>query len=135
MAIQGLTETQIQMLNNMCISAQNVQMGTLMNAMIKAINSGGGSSGEGTASKEYVEEYIKSLKRVESVTTKDNTFIVEGYVCSVELVDSVTGERIIGECYYVSSEEETEVKVILSDYPPNPITVNIIYIPYKSPEY
>lgn len=134
MAVQSLTEKQIQMLNNMCISAQNVQMGTLINAMIKAINSGGGGEGEGTASKEYVEEYIKSLKKVENVTTKDNIFIVEGYVCSVDLMDSITGERIVGEVTYVSYEEQTQIEVKLSDYPKNPIIANIIYIPYVTPE-
>ena len=41
MAIQQLTEVQKKMLNNMCISAQEVNMGTLLSNLITSVNEGG----------------------------------------------------------------------------------------------
>lgn len=41
MAIQQLTEVQKKMLNNMCVSAKEVQMGDLLTDLISAVNSGG----------------------------------------------------------------------------------------------
>ena len=41
MAIQQLTEVQKKMLNNMCISAQEVNMGTLLSNLITSANEGG----------------------------------------------------------------------------------------------
>lgn len=42
MAIQQLTEVQKKMLDNMCISAQEVNMGTLLSNLIEVANSGNG---------------------------------------------------------------------------------------------
>ena len=41
MAIQQLTEVQKKMLNTMCISAQEVNMGTLLSNIITSVNEGG----------------------------------------------------------------------------------------------
>ena len=41
MAIQQLTEVQKKMLNSMCISAQEVNMGTLLSNIITSVNEGG----------------------------------------------------------------------------------------------
>ena len=41
MAVQQLTEVQKKMLNNMCVSAKEVQMGDLLTDIISAVNSGG----------------------------------------------------------------------------------------------
>ena len=43
MAIQQLTEVQKKMLNTMCISAQEVNMGTLLSNIITSVNEGGGT--------------------------------------------------------------------------------------------
>lgn len=133
MAIVNLTEQQMKMLNNMCVSAQNVQMGTLLESIIEAINSGGGGGGGGgtAATKEYVQNYVESLKRVETITAQKSTFVIEGYILSVGLTDSVTGGKIIGEVIYISSENKTEITIGFSMKPENPVIVDIIYIPYN----
>jgi hypothetical protein len=41
MAVQQLTEVQKKMLNTMCISAQEVNMGTLLSNIITSVNEGG----------------------------------------------------------------------------------------------
>ena len=45
MAVQQLTEVQKKMLNTMCISAQEVNMGTLLSNIITSINEGGNGTG------------------------------------------------------------------------------------------
>lgn len=52
MAIQQLTEVQKKMLDNMCISAQEVNMGTLLSNLIEVANNGNGGNG-GDPTKPY----------------------------------------------------------------------------------
>lgn len=52
MAIQQLTEVQKKMLDNMCISAQEVNMGTLLSNLIEVANNGNSGNG-GDPTKPY----------------------------------------------------------------------------------
>lgn len=64
MAIQQLTEVQKRMLNNMCVSAKEVQMGDLLTNIISAVNSGGGGSGFVPVASNEVAGIVKTSTEV-----------------------------------------------------------------------
>lgn len=64
MAIQQLTEVQKRMLNNMCVSAKDVQMGDLLTNIISAVNSGGGGSGFVPVASNEVAGIVKTSTEV-----------------------------------------------------------------------
>ena len=81
MSIQQLTEVQKKMLNNMCISAQEVNMGTLLSNLITSVNEGGTGfvpiatievAGKVKASSEIAvdEEGVMSIVQVAQVKVK-----------------------------------------------------------------
>lgn len=81
MAIQQLTEVQKKMLNNMCISAQEVNMGTLLSNLITSVNEGGTGfvpvatvevAGKVKASSEVVvnEEGVMGIGEIEQTKVK-----------------------------------------------------------------
>ena len=123
MAIQQLTEVQKKMLNNMCISAQEVNMGTLLSNLITSVNEGGTGfvpvatvevAGKVKASSEVIvdENGVMGIGEIEQIKVKG---LVEELAFINKEIEQITETGVSAELINRIDTVESSVTIVEED--------------------